>query len=99
MTEQTFDAMTQRVAGISRRRSLLTLGGAGLATALAGRTLGVEAKSSKKKQCKKQTKKCKKLVKNFCGVDQGCLGALQPCCSPCKVNKAVKCVVNAFENA
>lgn len=97
MTEQTFDAMTQRVAGISRRQSLLTLGGAGLTTALAGRTLGVEAKSTKKK-CKKQTKKCKKFIKNYCEGDQDCLNTLQPCCSPCKVDKGVKCVVNAFSS-
>ena len=57
MSQQHFDAFTRRAAeSITRRGSLATLGGAGLA-AVFGNSLVAEAKKNKTKKLKKKFKK------------------------------------------
>jgi hypothetical protein len=81
MNDPAFDAFTRHAAGgISRRTSLLTLGGAGVAAALGG-PLAAEAKKNKrdnkkfKRKIKKaQNKKCQQQV----GQCQAIVAAQQP---------------------
>jgi len=62
MSQQNFDAFTRRAAeNVSRRGSLATLGGAGLA-ALLGSALTADAKKNKNNN-KKTKKKIKKKIK------------------------------------
>lgn len=101
MNEQTFDTVTRSVAGTSRRRSLLALGGAGLAATLAGRSLSTEAKSGKNKKCKKQKKQCMQAITSYCnqlnGLGPGCEEDLKPCCTSfkkCKANAGLTCMLD-----
>lgn len=89
-----------RAAAMPRRRSLLVLGGAGAAAALAARS-HADAASDAKKRCKKQKKQCRKGVQSFCGQLEGkeeeeCLNAVLPCCRSCKVKNGVLCTLNVI---
>ncbi len=90
---------TRTVAATPRRRSLLLLGGAALATALARPSAAPAAKKAKKK-CKKEKKQCRQTVQDLCadlGSDeQECLDGLLPCCDSCKVGSGVRCTAEAF---
>ena len=104
MTNDSFDTIT-RSAGTDRRRTMLALGAAGLATTLAG-TFGASAKQNAgkkaKKKCKQQKASCEEQVTTFCATTEnalGCQAALQPCCDECDVSVAVICTINAFEAA
>jgi hypothetical protein len=61
------DALTQRVSGLSRRGSLLTLGGALVGAATRPRATNA-AKSGKKctKKCKQQRTQCRALTFDVC---------------------------------
>lgn len=79
-----------------RRRALLTLGGAGLAAAVAGGS-AVSADKKSKKRCTKQKKQCRNLIQDFCAEsmsEQSCLDALLPCCGRCNIKAAVACTIN-----
>ena len=63
MYEQSFDAFTRRTAaGVSRRGTLMTLGGAALTAALTS-PLGTEAKENNKKKRKKEARKAERKCK------------------------------------
>lgn len=94
MSEQTFDAFARRAGEVSRRGSLLTLGGAGLA-ALAGSSIAEAGKSNKKanrkarkkgkKKCKKQVDQCAEFIGDLCSIVQEggsetCEAQFSPCC-------------------
>lgn len=96
MSTATFDAFTRRAAdGVSRRASLMTLGGAVLAAVAANPTIA-EAKKNKKtkkkakmkakQQCQQQVAECQTSIQTFCqqqfnnGSASGCESLLQPCC-------------------
>ena len=107
MTNDTFDTITRSV-GMDRRRSLLALGTAGLASTLVGafgasakKNSGKKAKKKAKKKCKKQKAACEEQVTAFCsqqnGSSQLCLAVLLPCCDECDVSVGVSCVINAFQ--
>lgn len=88
-----------RTAAMPRRRSLLFLGGAGAAAALAGPH--ADAASDAKKRCKKQKKQCRQGVQAFCGQLEGkevesCLNAVLPCCQTCKVKAGVECALSVI---
>jgi hypothetical protein len=104
MNTNAFDAITRRAAeGISRRRSLLTLGGAALAATIATPKLS-EAKKKKGKDCKKKEKQrcskdaaaCKATIQPLCdpGDPATCL-ILQNCCEECSANGFLTCLILA----
>jgi hypothetical protein len=71
MNGTAFDTITLRAAAaISRRSSLLTLGGAALGVTLAAPLVAEAGKAGKKarKKCKKQVGKCKTVVAEFCST-------------------------------
>ena len=100
MSEQHFDAFTRRAAqAVSRRSSLMALGGATLAAVVAKPAI-TDAKKNKsnKKAKKKARKKCKKQV----GQCETFLGAQFPqglqCCpflSNCDTTQFLSCLFNA----
>ena len=106
MDGQAFDAMTRHAAAaVSRRGSLLTLGGAALAASLFGPAL-VEAKKGgkkKNKKCRNQAGKCRQLLPVLVGdvaseekVDFW-VQLLKECCDflgDCDVARAVRCVTD-----
>ena len=108
MTNDSFDTIT-RSAGTDRRRTMLALGAAGLATTLAGtfgasakQNAGKKAKKKAKKKCNQQKESCEDQVTTFCATTEnalGCQAALQPCCDECDVSVGVLCTINAFEAA
>jgi hypothetical protein len=106
MHAQTFDTLTRRTAGaISRRRSLLTLGGAAVAGALATPTLAQaskdskKAKKKKKKKCNGQINQCNDFFTALCAdpnfdCEPGEFEAALFCCSQlrdCRGGEAVSC--------
>jgi hypothetical protein len=104
MSTHAFDAVTRRAAaGISRRSSLLTLGGAALAATLAGPQLGV-AKKKKGKDCKKKEKQrctndaaaCRTTILINCEDPAGCPEFL-PCCDECSANGFLTCFILASQ--
>lgn len=108
MTTDTFDTIT-RSAGTARRRTVLGLSAAGLATTLAGtfgasakQSSGKKAKKKAKKKCRKQKEACEDQVTTFCAETPGpleCQAALLPCCDECDVSVGVICTINAFAAA
>ncbi len=105
MNANAFDAFTRRTAdAVSRRRSLVTIGGATLGATLAA-PLGAEAKKGKKKckkKCKKQVEQCEDQVRQFCNVEfedieEECRDELLPCCEPlkkCKAAASTECLLD-----
>lgn len=109
MTNDSFDTIT-RSAGTDRRRTMLALGAAGLATSLAGtfgasakQNAGKRAKKKAKKKCNQQKEACEDQVTTFCsqlnGSSPECLAALLPCCNECDVSVGVACTINVFRAA
>lgn len=106
MTRGTLSTHT-RSAETSQRRTLLALGGAGLAATLAGalgasakNNAGKKARKKAKKKCKQQTASCTDQVTAFCEqVTEEvaeCKAALLPCCAECDVALGVTCTINAL---
>jgi hypothetical protein len=98
MSEQTFDRFTRQAAvAISRRNSLLALGGATLATGLA-RSSASAAKDNDKKKAKKAKKKFKKQCnqkKDQCrtlllGLPGGAAALF--CCDSCFSDDFLSCL-------
>jgi hypothetical protein len=104
MSTSAFDAVTRTAAaGVSRRRSLLTLGGAALAAGVTNAGVS-EAKKKKGKDCKKKEKQrctndaaaCKTSIQPLCdpGDPAGCLQA-QACCEECSADGFLTCLLIA----
>jgi hypothetical protein len=99
-----FDAWTRQTAmTISRRRSILTLSGAGVAGAVAGPLVAQAGKRGKKckKKCQQQVSQCEDVVRAFCNdVDpsgNGCLMTVLPCCDPlksCNAAASTQCFID-----
>jgi hypothetical protein len=107
MNSRAFETLTRRTAeGISRRSSLLTLGGAALAATMATPDVG-QAKKNKKKsgdKCKDKEKKrcnndaadCKDTIQPLCDpADPGTCLILQNCCDECSANGFLECLILA----
>jgi hypothetical protein len=103
MSTQMFDALARRAAaGLSRRRSLFTLGGAALAATIAIPELG-QAKKKKGKDCKKKEKQrcnndaadCISTLQATGDCDAVCLALLTPCCEECSANGFLICFLAA----
>jgi hypothetical protein len=90
MSEDRFDALTRRAADVvTRRSSLLALGGAGLAASLAMPELATAGKAGKKakKKCRSQGTPCREFADQICELflDPGssqdqCKEAAKDCC-------------------
>ena len=97
MNDNTFDSITRHAAvTVSRRMSLLALGGAGL-TAAAAPTMAAGGKAGKKarKLCRRQREQCRAFFVERCQGSQNCLEALLPCCelfAKCSVAAGIECV-------
>lgn len=103
---------THRIDGIartaatrlSRRSSLLTLGGAALAAPLATQRLG-EAKKKKGKDCKKKEKQrcnndaaaCLDTLTLACEGDPECVAQFGVCCDACSASGFLACFVAASQ--
>jgi hypothetical protein len=83
MSSTSFDAVARRAAvAISRRATVMTVGGAGLAAALgvpftAARKSGKKRK--KKNACQRQVGQCRGFFTNVCGSETGCPEAFACC--------------------
>jgi hypothetical protein len=109
MDDQAFDAMTRQAAqAVSRRGSLLTLGGAALAVSLFGPVMA-EAKGGKKgNKCKKQVSRCKQGLPDLCAAFvqesnvQKCVDLFKDCCNfleGCDAAKVIDCAIEKAEAA
>jgi len=106
MTGNAFDALTRHAAdGVSRRTSLLAMGGAALTAAVAKPTLTQAGKAGKKakKKCKKQGKPCREFGEIACEAFvsppdvEDCIAAANECCqslTKCKGNQFFVCVIS-----
>jgi hypothetical protein len=88
----------------TRRRSLLTLGGAVLATVMASSRparageKGTKAKKRVKTTCQRQIGACRAFFTELCAADPGCeveqVAEVFPCCEllrNCKAGQSVEC--------
>ena len=93
MNNLAFDALARNAAAaVSRRASLLTLGGAGLVAAMAHPQLAGAGKAGKKakKKCKKQVGQCRDNFTQHCAVCCSdteeefdlCFATFAACCEP-----------------
>jgi hypothetical protein len=107
MNDNTFASITRHAAvTVSRRMSLLALGGAGLtavaaptmaAPTMAAPTMAAGGKAGKKamKLCRRQREQCRAFFVERCQGSQNCLEALLPCCelfAKCSVAAGIECV-------
>jgi hypothetical protein len=103
MREHTFDAFTRRATvAVTRRGSLLALGGAALATGL-GSPTRLAAKDKKAKKAKKKAKKAKKNFQKQCELQKAqcqsiLLGADAEealiCCNSCFSGDFIACLIS-----
>lgn len=99
MMELTIAGLAHRASGITRRGSLLTLGGSALAATLAGQSVATAKKGKKRKahlkRCKRQIPACEDAMRAICNPVPGCvLAELLPCCSPlstCQAGESITC--------
>jgi hypothetical protein len=109
MNANAFDAFTRRTAAaVSRRKSLLTIGGAALGAPVAAPFVveadlkKKECKKKCKKKCKTQVEQCENEVRQLCNdlgaeLEQECRDALLDCCSTlgkCKAAKSTECLLS-----
>jgi hypothetical protein len=103
MTDHAFDIATRTA---SRRGSLLAVGAAGLATALAGgvpamakKKNGGDAKKRCKARCQAQVGQCQTVVNIACAVNadpEDCRQRVLPCCdraATCNAGAMLECVI------
>jgi hypothetical protein len=106
MNSRAFEALTRRTAGgISRRSSLLSLGGAALAATLVTgdvtaakkkKKSGDKCKEKETKRCNKDAASCKDTVQPLCDpADPATCLILQNCCEECSANGFLECLILA----
>ena len=104
MHDQRFDTLTRQAAGaVSRRGSLLTMGGAAVVAAVTAPSFvqasndGKKAGKKAKKKCKKQIDECRNTLLDRCLGNPECEDEMElvlPCCSllaNCKAGEALDC--------
>lgn len=110
MPEQHFARLTHHAtATITRRRALMTAGGAALATAVGGPVTteagkaGENAKRKVKKTCQRQAAACRQTWNDRCATDVECEAAnlqrILACCAPladCRAGAALDCLLADF---
>jgi hypothetical protein len=107
MDTNAFDTVTRAAtAAVSRRGSLLMLGGAALGAAGATPSVG-EAKKKKGKDCKKKAKQrcsndtaaCIAEAPVACEGDAECIADVIGCCNNCSANAFLTCLIAASGSA
>lgn len=106
MNDRNFDAATRAAVAISRRTSLLSIGGVVLAAATTVPALAKPGKSGKsaRKQCKKLKSQCHAAIAAYCAVleaPQICEALLGACCdtlAQCDAGLTVTCLITAMSN-
>jgi hypothetical protein len=104
MSTSAFETLTRQAAdAVSRRSSLLTLGGAAVAAGVTNTGVS-DAKKKKGKDCKKKEKQrcnndaaaCKATIQPLCdpGDPASCLEA-QACCEECSADGFLTCLLAA----
>lgn len=101
MNDRMIDAVARDAAVVSRRTSLLSIGGAALAAAMAGPALAKRGKSGKsaRKRCMNQTSQCRAAIAEYCALQtlpQVCEAFLAPCCEPlaqCNARETTACIL------
>jgi hypothetical protein len=105
MSTHAFDVIARRAAaGMSRRRSLLTLGGAALTATIAGPSVS-EAKKKSGNKCKKKEKQrcsadaaaCKTTVDAVCELTPEVCAAVAACCDTCSASGFFTCFAAAVQ--
>lgn len=103
MTTHAIDALSRRAAeGVSRRRSLLTFGGAAIGATLAGSTAsdarkkGKTCKKKERQRCANDTAACMATVENLCAATPlpNCL-TLASCCETCSAEGFWDCLLES----
>jgi hypothetical protein len=98
MRESTLAVLSRRAhAAVSRRASLLGLGGAALASLAAPATTAHAGKAGKnaKKKCKRQVGQCRAAWEDLCMGNPNCESDFFACCQPlarCDVAAYLTCV-------
>jgi hypothetical protein len=104
MAARAIDTVMRDVAaGVSRRTSLLTLGGAALAAAVAKpdvseakkKKSGDKCKKKEKQRCSNDAATCRLLLPGGCQGDPDCIALLTPCCDSCSSSKFLSCFLAA----
>lgn len=102
MHAKIIDTVTRRAADVvSRRHSLLTLGGAAVASVMsapsaiqAGET-AKRAKKRKRKKCRRQIDQCLDAIIAFCKGEESCINNYDLCCpllSDCRAGASLDCL-------
>jgi hypothetical protein len=97
MNTQAFERLTRRAAAtVSRRASLLTLGGAAVAAATPGITKAGKKSQScggkLKKRCTQNKTQCIAPLTDICNGSADCIATLSPCCDECFSGGFVACL-------
>ncbi len=107
MNDRIFDTVTRNAAtAVSRRTSLLSIGGAALTAATTGPALARPGKSRKSpyKQCKKQTAQCRAAIADYCAPltePQICEAFLGNCCetlAQCDAGLTITCLLTIMSS-
>jgi hypothetical protein len=94
------DTVTSSAPSMSRRASLLAVGGGGVVAAMAwpaslqAGKIGKKVKKRFKKKCKRQVDQCQRELRAFCNGDLTCEEFFLPCCSAlsdCKAGTSLDC--------
>jgi hypothetical protein len=95
-------ATLARYVGMDRRRAMLALGAAGLASSLpemSGAFAKESAGKKRKKKCTREKQSCLDQVATYCAPygdsAAGCRERLTPCCATCDVVSGVVCAATA----
>jgi hypothetical protein len=92
---------------LSRRASMLAIGGAALAASAAPMpTRAGKASKKAKKRCKRQVGQCESMIAPACAAadllvsEEECVDTLLPCCQPfkdCQADAVFDCLIAASE--
>lgn len=88
---------------VSRRASLLALGGVGAGLAIVSPTSEARKggkKNTARKKCVRQVESCRAQLRAFCEGDAACEADILPCCTPladCQAEETVACAFAYLE--
>lgn len=103
MNDRIVDTVSRdAAAAVTRRASLLSIGGAAVAAALGGPALAKPGASDKRarKRCLNQTSQCRAAIAEYCPSLEApgvCAGFLSPCCdslAQCNAAQSTACFLS-----
>jgi hypothetical protein len=98
VNSHTFDTITRQARSVvTRRASLLTLGGAALAATVANPGAAAADggfKKKLKKRCNQNKTNCVNSMDAFCNGVEECIASLTPCCGECFSNPFIICFLS-----